>query len=189
MFRQLVLHPRTRLIAGVATGLLGSAVSIVALMHFSGVFDQARLRALETRLLASAAHASGSLAVATGPIEAGLEGLFVLDSISGELTCGVLNPRTGQMGGIFRRNVAADLGVVQGKQPKYMLVTGNLEPKGTVSNTRPALSLVYVADANSGNYVGYMLPWNSAALNQNLTQFQPMIPIGGGSARTPAIEK
>jgi hypothetical protein len=187
MIRQLV-HRRGALLAGLGTGLLLSGLVALGLLHGSGALERARVRWLETRLHAAAAQNSGALAVATGYIEQGVEGIFVLDFISGDLTCGVLNPRTGQMAGLFKRNVAADLGVVQGKQPKYLMTTGFFDAKGTVSNTRPALSLVYIADTTTGNYIGYMLPWNSQALNANRVQIQSFIPIGGGSARKIAIE-
>jgi hypothetical protein len=121
-------------------------------------------------------------------IEQGIEGIFVLDFITGELTCGVMNPRTGQIAGLFRRNVAADLGVAQGKQPKYLMVTGNLDAKSIVSNVRPALSVVYVADSTTGRYMGYLLPWNTQTINLNRTQVQTFVPIGGGTARNAIIE-
>src|SRR5690349_18443388 len=79
---------------------------------------------LEDLLHASATHGGDSMAMATGLIDEGVEGMFVLDFITGELTCQVLNPRTGTLAGIYKRTVSADLGIEQGKQPKYLLVTG-----------------------------------------------------------------
>jgi hypothetical protein len=190
MIRQLFqrIQRHAALLAGLGMGLLVSVGAACAVLQWSGAWEKARIRSLETRLHAAASHSSDTLAVATGYIDQGVEGIFVLDFISGYLTCGVLNPRSGQIAGLFRRNVAADLGVVQGKQPKYLMVTGYFDAKGTVSNTRPALSLVYVADSTTGRYVGYMLPWNSQALNANRPQIQNLVPIGGGSARNVAIE-
>lgn len=188
MIRKTLNHRYTSLVAGLAVGCSVSGVVIACVLHFGGYIEQARTRWLETWLHAAAAQGEGTLSIATGPIEPGIEGLFVLDSISGDLTCGVLNPRTGQIAGLFRRNVAVDLGVEQGKQPKYLLVTGAFELKSQVSNIRPAMSLVYVADSTTGRYAGYMMPWNTQVINQNQTVVQTFHPIGGGSARNVPLE-
>ncbi|MGE0758049.1 MAG: hypothetical protein AB7F89_15555 [Pirellulaceae bacterium] len=188
MIRHLTQHSVVKWFAGLVTGLLLSTLGIVAVLSFTGYFEQEHLRWLERQLHAAAAQSGGTLSVATGYIEPGVEGIFVLDAISGDLTCGVLNPRSGQIAGLFRRNVAADLGVQQGKQPKYLMVTGAVEQRSQISNVRPALSLVYVADATTGRYAGYMMPWNTQVINQNQTIAQTFIPIGGGSARNVPIE-
>src|SRR5262245_11062368 len=114
MIRQFIFQ-RWTLFAGLAAGLLANLFIALAVLQWLGVFERARIHWLETKLHAAAAQTGGSLAVATGFIEHGVEGIFVLDFVSGDLTCGVLNPRTGQMAGLFKRNVANDLGVVQGK--------------------------------------------------------------------------
>jgi hypothetical protein len=188
MIRKILNHRYASLIAGLAIGCSFSGLLIACVLYFGGYIEQSRTRWLETRLHAAAAQGDGSLSIATGPIEPGIEGLFVLDAISGDLTCGVLNPRTGQIAGLFRRNIALDLGVEQGKQPKYLMVTGALELKSQVSNIRPALSLVYVADATTGRYAGYMMPWNTQVINQNQAIVQTFRPIGGGSARNVVLE-
>jgi hypothetical protein len=188
MIRQIIHHRGTRVVAGLTTGLCISGLVACAVLQACGYFDAARSRWLEKRLHAAAAQGGSTLAVATGMIEQGIEGIFVLDFITGDLTGGVLNPRTGQIGGLFRRNIAADLGVEQGKQPKYLMLTGHFDAKGMVSNTRPAMSIVYVADENTGRYMGYMLPWNPQLINQNRPQLQALVPIGGGSARNAIIE-
>ena len=188
MIRRLVYHRVTLLMGGLATGLLISSGFSLLGLYACGYLPAARVRWLETKLHAAAAQSGDSMAVATGAIDEGVEGIFVLDFISGDLTCGVLNPRTGQLGGLFKHNVVQDLGVQQGKQPKYMLVTGIYTSPARGSNTRPAQSIVYVADSTSGRYVGYSLPWNSQLLNSNVPQIQGMNLIGAGSARNVPLE-
>ncbi|MDA1050131.1 MAG: hypothetical protein O3C40_06585 [Planctomycetota bacterium] len=141
-----------------------------------------------TPLHAAATHGGTTMAIATGPIQDGVEGFFVLDFITGELTCSVLNPRSGQMGGAYRANVVADLGVEQGKQPQYLLVTGAANFRTQGGNLVPAESVVYVADANTGRYVAYWLPWNKLAAQQNFPQANPMQVLGVGSARNIQVE-
>jgi hypothetical protein len=48
---------------------------------------------------------------------------------------------------------------------------------------KPADSLVYVADANTGNFAVYALPWNRQANSTNRPQQAPMALIFKGSAR------
>jgi hypothetical protein len=179
-------RPRRMFCVGIGLGLL------IGLGMLAGATLTASLNpfaALEIPLHATATHGGDSMAIATGLIDEGVAGVFILDFITGELTCQVLNPRTGTLAGLYKRTVSQDLGVEQGKQPKYLMVTGYLQVRQNIGNVKPADSLVYVADANTGRYVAYLLPWNKAAFGQNLTQASELIPIGRGSARNVEVEK
>lgn len=179
-------RPRRMFFVGAGLGLL------VGLGMLAGTTITASLNPLEMlekQLHASATHGGDSMAIATGLIDEGIEGVFILDFITGELTCQVLNPRTGTLAGLYRRTVSADLGTEQGKQPKYLMVTGTLRMRQNISNVRPAESIVYIADANTGRYVAYLLPWNKAAFNQNVAQANEIVPIGQGSVRNIVLEK
>lgn len=177
---------RRRFASGLGWGvLLGLGMVVGAAL----TIRQDPLADLESRLWATATHGGDSMALATGPIDAGIEGVFILDYITGELTCQVVNPRTGTLAGLYRRNVVQDLGVEQGKQPKYLMVTGAVQSRQNISNIRPAESLLYVADSSTGHYVCYLLPWNRVAFSQNLPQASQMIPIGRGSVRQLPLEK
>ena len=171
----------TLLVLGLALGApLGAVVAVQ--------FSRPHMQLPTTFLHASATHGGTTMAIATGPIQEGVEGFFVLDFITGELTCSVLNPRTGQMGGAYRANVVADLGGEQGKQPQYLLVTGAANFRTLGGNVTPAESVVYVADANTGRYVAYWLPWNRQAAQYNFAQASAMVVLGPGSARNVKLE-
>ncbi|MCA9124083.1 MAG: hypothetical protein H6821_00880 [Planctomycetaceae bacterium] len=163
---------------------VGAAVGAIVAVQFSSP----RFQLPTTLLNASSTHGGTTMAIATGPIQDGVEGFFVLDFITGELTCSVLNPRTGAMGGAYRANVVADLGVEQGKQPQYLMVTGAANFRTQGGNIAPAESVVYVADANTGRYVAYWLPWNRQAAQYNFAQASPMMVLGTGSARNIQVE-
>ena len=64
----------------------------------------------EFPLQAATATVGGSFAIATGMIDSDVEGLFVLDFVTGDLQCAVLNFRTGKFNAVFRANVLQDLG-------------------------------------------------------------------------------
>jgi hypothetical protein len=162
--------------------------STIGALAVWGYFDQENLRLLERQLHAVATHGAESMALATGEIDEGVEGIFILDFISGDLTCQVVNSRAGGLGGIYKQNVARDLGVEQGKQPKYLITTGRLATRQNISNLRPAKCIVYVADSTTGRYIGYMLPWNQQLANAGAAQAGQMVAIGGGNARNAVVE-
>ena len=109
-----------------------------------------------TLLNATATHSSENFAIATGQIDEYAEGLFMLDSLTGELQCVVMNKSTAKFTSFYRTNVLEALDV-QGKKPKFLLVTGyaNFRTGGTI---RPANTVVYVVDANTGRYAAYGVP-------------------------------
>ncbi len=181
MLRYLKQNRGTWLVLGLLMGAILGAVVTAQLTN-----RQIQLPA--TLLNASATSGGTTMAIATGPIQEGVEGLFILDFITGELTCSVLNPRTGQLGGAYKANVVADLGVEQGKQPQYLMVTGAANFRMGGGNVLPAESVVYVADANTGRYVAYWLPWNRVAAQQNFPQASLMQVLGTGSARNIQVE-
>jgi len=141
----------------------------------------------ELRLRAMASHGSDNFAIATGPVDEEVEGLFTLDFVTGDLQCFVINPRTVGLGGWFKANVAADLGVERGKKPHYLIATGNFTAPGAAGNQRPAASLCYVVDANTGDAVCYTFPWARSATAVGVTQVTPMIPVHKWKTRSVAI--
>lgn len=141
----------------------------------------------ETALRASATDSGETFAIATGAIADGVEGVFFLDFLTGNLNCWVVNARTRQMGGhFFVLNVGEHLGVIPGqsqKNPRYLMVTGVASMQRGSGGFQPADSLVYVADANSGNFAIYAIPWNRQATVTNRPQEAPMVVLLTGSAR------
>jgi hypothetical protein len=175
--------------AGLSLGLFaGVGMLIGALVSQQGQSSQ---QGFPMELLqASATDSTSSMAIATGYIGNGVEGLFVLDFITGNLQCQVLNPRfAGKIGGLFQHNVALDLGVQQGKQPRYLMATGVADFRvQTGGNVKPAGCVLYVADANTGRYAAYMLPWNENAAKQNVNQSYPMKILFTGNVRNVVVE-
>ena len=127
--------------------------------------------------------------MATGSIDEDVEGLFLLDFVTGELQCAVLNYRTGRFTSLFRANVQADLGVDPAKRPKYLMTTGMINfPRGA-SAARPGNSVVYVMDTSSGNFAAYAIPWRRELASIGRPQAAAMILMDMGRARTAAIRE
>lgn len=137
-------------------------------------------------LQAGTAARTKSMSMATGLIDGNVEGLFVLDHMSGNLQCWLLNTKTGKVGGIYRANAAVDLAVA-GKTgaPDFLMTTGNFFFSGGVSgNSEPGQSVCYVADANTGNVVGYNLIYNKQILNRGGVETGTLNLVCKGAART-----
>src|SRR5688572_8028363 len=89
------------LAVGLAIGLaIGGAMTAGVLIGKQSVVPDAALA--ELRLKAAASHGGETFAMATGLIDDGVEGLFCLDYLTGDLSCFVVNPRTGAPGGVFK---------------------------------------------------------------------------------------
>jgi hypothetical protein len=132
-------------------------------------------------LNASASQGGDDLAVATGPVDEDTEGVFFLDYKTGNLQCWIYYPRSGKFGGKIAGNVAANLS--GGKNAKYLMVTGTSNVRGGTNNARPAASIVYVVNTNSGEFAAYSFPWNESAQNSGQVQAGSFVYVGGGKIR------
>jgi len=132
---------------------------------------------------------SDLFAVATGPVGSDVEGVFFLDSITGELQCLVMHRRA--IGGIaqfvaqYKKNVFEDLNLQggNGKKVRLLMVTGVGNFIGSNRNMRLGQSVVYVVDAGSGKFVAYGIPWSSTAYAAGQPQGGPFITMAAGSIR------
>jgi len=119
------------------------------------------------KAFAITSQADESFAVCTAPIDManGIEGIFVLDFATGDLTGGVLNAGSGLFGTSYKWNVLGDLGFQPGqaKNPRFLLVAGSAElrPNPRIGRRQLAPSVIYVTDATTGVTVAYGIPWNA----------------------------
>jgi hypothetical protein len=112
----------------------------------------------EAVLHATATHGGTNVAVATGPVSEDVDGIYILDYLTGNLQCWVYNPRLGQFGGKFETNVFQQLPA--SKNAEFLLVTGASNAVQASGNSRPAASNVYVVDTRSGAFAGYSFMWS-----------------------------
>jgi hypothetical protein len=120
------------------------------------------------KLHAMATNSGDTFSMCTGAIADGMEGVFFLDYLTGDLQCMVPNARTGRVGGAYKYNVMADLNVEAGaeKKPQFLMV---------------------VADATTGNWVAYSLPWSRQLAATGAPQGGTLLKIGAGKARELAL--
>ena len=145
----------------------------------------------DTPMHAVATDRVDSFAIATGPVDDETEAVYGLDFLTGTLKAAVVSNTTRvKYQAVYQANIHADLaGVIelmnqtirtenQGRgrgaqprpevqipqNPRYMMVTGVADiRRGAVARMRPARSLVYIAEANTGIVMAYVLPWDQAA--------------------------
>jgi hypothetical protein len=185
MLRQLQKPSAWMLLVGLAMGLLVGIGMMIGTLATRWTLPASGPSLSETLLHASGSHSGKSMAMATGLIDEEAEGLFTLDYLTGDLQCYVLNPRYAtQWSGIFKYNVVQDLGIEQGKEPNYVMVTGQTQfVRGTGTQT-PAMCVLYVMDANSGNFAAYGLAWNRTMARGPQTQTGTLARLQMGKART-----
>lgn len=144
---------------------------------------------LPLELQAATSARSDSLSMATGAIEGSVEGLWLLDHVTGNLQCWVLNARTGGVAAIFAANVGNDLGVNAGNA-ELMMVTGVFIYDGRrFGNSRPGQSICYVADAKTGNVVGYGFGFNNNLKKQGGVQAGQLQLVCSGKVRQQQVER
>lgn len=128
----------------------------------------------------------GAFAVCTVPLDPTVEGFFMLDFETGDLSGGVINPTTSQFATSYKHNVLKDLGFKAGqvKNPKFLLVSGIAELRR--GGLPFAQSVLYVTDSSTGTTVAYGIPWNAQQpqAGAQLVQLVPLDvarPRGGGA--------
>jgi hypothetical protein len=114
-----------------------------------------------TPLHAVATDRSDTFLMATGALDEGVEGVYLLDCVTGELRGAALSRQTGKFHAFFRGNAANDLGVDQTKNPHYMMVTGvgDLNSQGG-ARIAPSKGIIYVAEISTGKVAAYMIQWS-----------------------------
>jgi hypothetical protein len=160
MFQSLAHRPRWIFGLGLSVGLLAGGGMLVGAWVALPARPAAPLAVPETFLHATCSNSSESFAMATGYIDEGVEGLFTLDFLTGDLTCAVLNPRSVTWVPV-KINVINDLGEKQGKNASYVMVTGHTAFVGrAMEMASPAPCVVYVADATTGVVAAYVVAVN-----------------------------
>lgn len=147
----------------------GALLGLVVGLNVAGVWPSVPLHATATQGL-------DKFAIATGLVDESVEALYFLDFLTGDLRAAVVNPKTGKFTAFFTRNIAADFGTA-GPNARYLVVTGQADmPRGR-ANFQFAKSIVYIAEASTGQVAAYTIPWNSsfhAAGKSQQGEFQPL---------------
>ena len=181
---------RRSFLVGMMVGAAFGIGAVAALLLVHATDTPPILHLPETHLHATATESSQTLSIATGTVDDSMEGLFLLDFLTGDLQCRVLNHRTGKFNSAFQANVMSDLGMDgQQKNPKYLMVTGASNFARGLAGSRMGNSVVYVVDSNTGRYVVYGVPWRREFQSAGRPQIGKLILLDAGNARTAAVRQ
>ena len=110
-----------------------------------------------------------NFAICTGQVTQGLEALYVLDFLTGQLKAGVLSPQSGKFSALYVRDIGRDLGVNPQQNPKFLMVSGDaqIQARGAGMN-RGTSSVLYVAELSTGRIGVYTIPWSGQILNSTV---------------------
>ncbi|MCA9239171.1 MAG: hypothetical protein KDA37_03175 [Planctomycetales bacterium] len=114
-----------------------------------------------TMVHASATEGTDNFAVATGLVDEDVEAFYFLDFLTGKLKATVINTRKGEFGAYFDYDITQDFAAA-GRNPKYLMVTGEVNiPRGR-GNSQISRSAVYITEATTGQMAAYVMPWSSS---------------------------
>ncbi|MCA9100499.1 MAG: hypothetical protein R3C10_20550 [Pirellulales bacterium] len=135
-----------------------SLVGIIAIGVALGGFVIGGLGTNRQSLAATSDRDEGYV-TCTAKIEEGLEGVYILDSLTGDLKCMVISAQTGKFVNFYQRNVLQDMGPEAAKNPQFLLVSGVVDFRHMGGSTRTAGSAIYVVEVNTGTISAYTIPW------------------------------
>ena len=175
-------------LAGLAGLLVGIGVAVGAILCV-GLSPQLQLQLPVTHLQAASTDGTDNFVVATGTLSPDVEGVFLLDAMSGDLQFTIFNPTNAAFNPPYLRNVARDLEIEAGKKPRYLMVTGYLRNSRRPGNQNVAECAVYIVEATSGKFAAYTVPWQENLFRSGRPQMGELVLLGVGSVRTAAIRE
>lgn len=173
--------------AGLVAGVLAAAVCggflASVLVQRSGATSESQalrdgfLRALPVH--ATASDGIEALTMCTGELDTGVEAVFILDGVTAQLSGGVINTNTRKFSMKFTYgNLVEDLGISTVKNPKFLMVTGQL-PFTAGRTGRLGKVVVYVAELNSGWIGAYGVPYDSTRYANGQLTTVPLVRLDG----------
>ena len=163
---------------------LVAALGISVGVHMQGGNDDAATLANAIAVQAATAQNHDNFAVATGPVDDGIEAFYFLDFLTGDLRATAINTRKAEFGAFYQYDITRDFNVAGAKNPKYLMVTGTANiPRGR-GNSQIANSVVYVTEATTGQMVAYVMPWNSSMQASGKQQIGTFIKVADVQLRS-----
>jgi hypothetical protein len=188
--------------------VLGILLGLVAGFMAGGLWP-------DTPLHAVASDRAENFILATGPVDGTCEAIYFLDGLSGTLSGGVLSNMGKPFQAIYKANVGADLTTIVGslntgikkanrstragaapptpeiqmpQNPHFLMVTGTVDIRRTMgTRVKPGLSVVYVAETNTGIVMAYGLPWDQSKHASNVPDQEQLVFLTGYQFSAPVI--
>jgi hypothetical protein len=159
---------------------MGIAAGLVVGLNVAGIWPQVPLHAVAT-------HGQENFAICTAPLDLDVEGIFVLDDVTGELKGAALNLQLRRINTFFEYNITNDLPASNTKNPQYRIVSGGANIRQNVAAGTLAHSVLYVADVTTGQLVVYGIPWIQGRASGAMPIKRTLVPLDRWQFRTTAI--
>lgn len=139
-------------------------------------------------LHATATDRFDTFAIATGYVDEGIEAIYFLDFLTGDLRAAVLSKQVPpRFNSFYERNIIQDLGVDPAKNPRYLMVTGLADIRRGGSRAQPSAAVVYVAEITTGQVAAFGIPWNAQGHASGQLVKDQIYPIDKFKFRTAAV--
>ncbi|MBN1590536.1 MAG: hypothetical protein JW888_13560 [Pirellulales bacterium] len=139
-------------------------------------------------LHASATDRFQTFAVATGMVDDGVEAIYFLDFLTGDLKARVLSKQIPpRFNAFYERNILRDFGVDPTKNPRYLMVTGLNDLRRGGSRLRPSVGVCYVVEITTGRVAAYAIPWDAQSHASGQMSSGEIILLDVNQFRTAAI--
>ncbi len=139
-------------------------------------------------LHATATDRYEKFAVATGMVDDGVEAIYFLDFLTGDLKAAVLSKHIPpRFNAFYQRNIINDLGIDPAKNPRYLMVTGLNDLRRGGSRLRPSVGVCYVAEITSGRVAAYAIPWDAQSHASGQTAMGEILRLDVAQFRTAAV--
>lgn len=113
-----------------------------------------------------------------------MDGVFILDYLTGKLMGAVLSRQVGGFVSFYARDLAKDFDVQGDADPHYCMASGYAQMPNQ-GQMQMASGVLYIAELNSGKLAAYAFPWKE----QGLGGVIPLIPLDVFQWKTPSKSK
>jgi len=160
---------------------VGLALGVMVGLMIGGMWPNTPLHAVAT-------DRADNYAMATGFVDEGIEAVYYLDFLTGSLRAAVLSKDTNGFQAFFEANIHSDMatamarsGLQMPQKPSYMMVTGLADIRRVAGQRNtPGSAVVYVAEANTGFVLAYLVPWSKERHAANQLYTAPLVVWAGG---------
>ncbi|MBN1908444.1 MAG: hypothetical protein JW818_01780 [Pirellulales bacterium] len=141
-------------------------------------------------LHATATDRYDTFAVATGLVDDGVEAVYFLDFMTGNLRAAVLSRQAPYKFNMFyERNILPDMTVKPSENPRYLMVTGMCDFRRVGGRGKMSQSAVYIVEVTSGQVAAYAIPWDQQQYATGRTTRGALIPLDSFQARNVAVRE
>ena len=160
---------------------IGLALGVMVGLMIGGMWPNTPLHAVAT-------DRADAYAMATGFVADGVEAVYYLDFLTGSLRAAVLSKEQQGFQAFFETNIHADMaaamtrsGLQMPQKPNYLMVTGLVDIRRVAGQrSTPGSAAVYVAEANTGFVLAYIVPWSIERHSANQLYTAPLVLWAGG---------